>query len=264
MNADERRSYDVQRREPPMDADRRRSTSLSPVQRFSFTRSLQRRVEPEWLDELPANDPRAVRSRRDLRLMNRIMGHARIVRGALDRTIPRDSPLIAELGAGDGTLLERALPKRHRNQARIVFVDRQPVVSTATIEAYRRQGCDAAVEAADVFAWLEKRRETFDAIVANLFVHHFDDDQLARLFALASRRTRAFVACEPRRARVPLAGSLMLGVIGCNDVTRHDAHLSVRAGFAGGELSALWPAGEGWRVEERRAGMFSHLFVAVR
>jgi hypothetical protein len=51
-------------------------------------------------------------------------------------------------------------------------------------------------------------------------------------------------------------------LIGCNAVTRHDAAASVRAGFAGRELSALWPARPGWRLREGRAGLFSHLFVA--
>ena len=101
-----------------------------------------------------------------------------------------------------------------------------------------------------------------NAIIANLFLHHFEDDTLARLFALAASRTTLLVACEPRRARLPLAGSHLLGVIGCNDVTRHDAVLSVRSGFIARELSALWPLDRGWSLEERRAGPFSHLFVA--
>jgi hypothetical protein len=40
--------------------------------------------------------------------------------------------------------------------------------------------------------------------------------------------------------------------------------LSVRAGFSGNELSALWPADGGWQLTERRAGHFSHLFIARR
>jgi hypothetical protein len=39
--------------------------------------------------------------------------------------------------------------------------------------------------------------------------------------------------------------------------------LSVRAGFSGRELSALWPKGD-WLLEERHAGLFSHLFTARR
>ena len=224
-------------------------------------KSLARRVDPEWLDELAADDPRAVRSRRDLRLMNRIMSHAAIIRRALERGLSPDPLHIAELGAGDATLLLRALPPR-ASGARLVFVDRQPVVSGETVRKYAERGFDASVDAADVFEWLRADGPRYDCIVANLFLHHFEAPQLAEMFALASRRTRMFAACEPRRARIPLAGSRMLGLIGCNDVTRHDAYVSVRAGFCGRELSACWPAGAQWRLEESKAGFFSHLFVA--
>jgi hypothetical protein len=56
----------------------------------------------------------------------------------------------------------------------------------------------------------------------------------------------------------------LLWAIGCNGVTQYDARVSVRAGFAGNELSALWPASGDWRLTERPAGLFSHLFVAQR
>jgi len=116
---------------------------------------------------------------------------------------------------------------------------------------------------ADVFEWLaDPAMPRVDAIVANLFVHHFEAPRVAELFALAAKRTRALIACEPRRSAFALAGSRLLGIVGCNDVTRHDAVASVRAGFAGRELSALWPAADGWSLEERGRGPFSHAFVA--
>ena len=222
---------------------------------------LRRSVEREWLDDLPGDDSRAVRSRRDLRFINRIMGHAGMIRRAL-RGVPTP-PRIAELGAGDGTLMLRAIAGvSNWRGAQIVLVDRQPVVSAKTTARYAEQDCRICVEAADVFEWLSQQTSTYDAIVANLFLHHFDPPGLTRMFTLASQHTKIFVACEPRRARLALAGSHMLGFLGCNDVTRHDAVLSVRAGFSGKELSPLWPAREDWIIEERRAGLFSHLFVA--
>lgn len=223
---------------------------------------IDRRLEPEWLDELPGDDPRAVRSRRDLRLVNRIMGHAGIIEAALRAVAVNATPRIAELGAGDGTLLVRVAAKmKWPGGADIVLVDRQPVVSADTGERYRKLGCRVAIDGADVFEWLQEGGVRFDAMVANLFLHHFEGEQLALLLRLAAARTDAFIACEPRRARMPLAGSHMLGLIGCNDVTRHDAVLSVRAGFTGRELSDAWP-GDGWTLEEGKAGLFSHLFVA--
>jgi hypothetical protein len=226
--------------------------------------TFERRLEPEWLDHLPAADPRAVHARRDLRLVNRIMGHARIIAKPL-RALPANAPRIAELGAGDGTLLLRiAQAPGWAQTAHVVLVDREPAVSADTLERYRERGCRVTIDAGDVFDWLARDSKPFDAIVANLFLHHFERDALTRLFALAAARTRLFIACEPRRARLPLAGSRMLGVLGCNDVTRHDAVLSVRAGFDGRELSALWPGGDAWTTRERSAGLFSHLFIASR
>jgi hypothetical protein len=117
---------------------------------------------------------------------------------------------------------------------------------------YEQLASRAVVLRQDVFEWL-RRADDHDVIVANLFLHHFHTAELAELFQLVSRRTRLFVACEPRRARFALVASHLLRAIGCNDVTRHDAVLSVRAGFAEKQLSALW-----------RAGLFGHLFVAER
>jgi hypothetical protein len=64
---------------------------------------------------------------------------------------------------------------------------------------------------------------------------------------------------------MPLLASRLVGLVGANAVTRADAVLSVRAGFRGKELSALWPAsGAEWLLEESAAGPFCHRFVAIR
>jgi hypothetical protein len=55
----------------------------------------------------------------------------------------------------------------------------------------------------------------------------------------------------------------MMGLIGCNGVTVHDARVSVRAGFRDRELSAIWPAGNDWTLQEHKAGRFTHGFVAT-
>jgi hypothetical protein len=220
----------------------------------------QRVVEPEWLDQLPADDPRAVRSRRDLRIVNRIMGHARMIRQALRQHSRPGRQRIVEIGSGDGTLLLRAL--HSGGPCEVVLVDREPAVDANTRASYRARGWDFRIETADVFEWLGRADARCDAMIANLFLHHFEDAALARMFAGLAGRTALFVACEPLRAPIPLAGSRMLGLLGCNDVTRHDAVISVRAGFRGRELSQLWPDARCWTVTERRAGLFSHCFVA--
>jgi hypothetical protein len=225
-----------------------------------------RRVEPEWLDALPARDPRAVRSRRDLARVNVLMGNAGIVAGALAGKL-RYGARVAEIGAGSGELLCAVARSRALRGLglELVLVDRQPCVGASTWDELTALGMRTHVVGADAVAWLaHPEASACDAIVANLFLHHFETPALARLLAYAAQRAPLFVACEPRRSALALAGASALGLIGCNDVTRHDAVVSVRAGFRDGELAALWPAGPEWKVEEGVRGPFTHRFVARR
>ncbi len=229
---------------------------------------MDRIVEPEWLDELPVDDPRALRSRQDLRRVNVLMGHARILSRLLRRAgAERRMDCLVDLGAGDGSflleLVTRLGPKFRLR--RIVLVDRQRVRNSAAVEEFKPLGCEVEIVVADVFEWLAGR-DLADGVmmIANLFLHHFSGEQLELLFRLVAAGCDRFAACEPRRSALPLLASRLLGLIGCNDVTRHDAVASVRAGFAGRELTALWPADSGWELREEKAGLFSHCLVATR
>lgn len=226
--------------------------------------TMARRVEPEWLDALPARDARAVRARRDLRRVNALMGNVRILAGALGELPP--GAHLAEVGAGSGEVMLALARSRVRRGARfrVTLVDREPCVDAATTAELAALGFETRIVRADVFDWLTGADlPVFDAIAANLFLHHFEAPALARMLALAASHTRLFVGCEPRRSRFALAAASLLGIAGCNDVTRHDAVVSVRAGFRDGEVASLWPA-DGWRVDERACGLFSHRFIARR
>lgn len=115
----------------------------------------------------------------------------------------------------------------------------------------------------DIFDWLP-REQSRAVVLANLFLHHFDDARLALLLKLAADRSALFVACEPRRSFLALGASHGLALVGCNEVTRHDAVASVRAGFADQELRGCWPGTGRWKLQEYSAGLFSHCFVAAR
>ena len=117
----------------------------------------------------------------------------------------------------------------------------------------------------DVFEWARQiLSKPVEVVVANLFLHHFANAQLVELFRAAANRARLLVAVEPRRTLLPLCCSRSLWLVGCNAITRHDAVASVRAGFVGRELSALWPVGGEWILTEKSTGVFSHVFSARR
>ena len=228
---------------------------------------LTRRVEEETLDHLREDDPRAIRSRRDLRLINRVMGNASILDSLLHGSLKRPPKRIAELGAGDGLLL-LAIARRRAPEwpgVALTLVDRQDLLDATTRTAFADLGWTASAAVMDVFDWLEdETHRLYDAIVANLFVHHFEADALRRLLGAIARITECFIACEPRRARVAQLGSYLVGALGANDVTRRDTVLSVRAGFRDHELSAWWPNDGQWQISEGDARLFSHVFTAVR
>ena len=203
-----------------------------------------------------AADPRAVRSRKDLQRVNAWMGHCRDHGPGAALDLPRTNgpahrragrrgwqlPVARGAAAGAGLAgHERgaAGPPEHCRPRKPAGASRPWAGGTEMLEA-------------EALAWLERpAAPACDAMLANLFLHHFSEGQLAGLLRAAARQTRVFIAVEPRRSRRSLFFSRWLWLIGCNDVTRHDAPVSVRAGFAGRELSRLWPADQGWTLQER-------------
>jgi hypothetical protein len=225
---------------------------------------MKRRVEPELLDTLPPGDPAAMRSRQDLRRVNAWMRNPQIMARALRENAVGPAPhSILELGAGDGDFLlavARQLSPAWTG-TRAVLLDRQLRLSPATGEGFRAVNWPVAVSTEDVFDW-EPPAAHHSVIIANLFLHHFAEAKLAELLQKIAGATRLFIAVEPRRMPWPAFGGLLLALIGCNHVTRHDGTVSIRAGFAGREISGLWPHHDRWQITERRSGCFSHLFIA--
>ena len=236
---------------------------------------MDRRIEPEFLDQLPANDPRAIRSRRDLQWLNAWMQNAQIMARSLHCSFPdKPPPRILEIGAGDGTFLlrvARRLGPEWRGTTALLL-DRQQVVTPETLSSFKMIGWQVEPLKADVFEWLQAATpKNCDAIIANLFLHHFSDSQLSALLRYVAHQAPVFVAMEPRRWNWSLWCCKLLCLVSCNDITRHDASVSIRAGFAGTELSTLWPKvalsippDGGWSLRETPANFSSHLFVAQR
>jgi hypothetical protein len=224
---------------------------------------MRRIVEPELLDALPANDPSAIHSRLDLRRLNRWMRNQRHLLNAIGK-LQRQPASILELGSGDGTFmlsLARGLQRKWREPVHLYLLDMEPVISRETIAGFAALGWRAEIIRANLGDWLQTRTlAQIDLTIANLFLHHFEDDDLRKIFASLALMTCSFAACEPRRWRPGLLATRLIWAIGCNQVTRHDAYVSVRAGFSGKELSALWPVNEMAR-QEHPAGYASHIFT---
>jgi SAM-dependent methyltransferase len=228
---------------------------------------LLRSVEPELLDQMAADDPRVIRARRDLKRLNAVILQTGIMVRLLAQHWGDSQPhTILDLGCGDGTFMlsvSRRLAARWPGVT-VTLLDQQSIVSRQTRDAFTALGWKAETIAADVFAYLDEIKSPgVDIVTTNLFLHHFEPEPLRRLLGSAARSARLLVACEPRRNKFALRASRLLWAIGCNEVSLHDAIVSVRAGFSDQELSALWPSRD-WDLDEHAARLFTHCFVARR
>jgi SAM-dependent methyltransferase len=226
-------------------------------------------VTPERLDDLPPDDPLAIRSRRDLQRVHRAMGSVSILRRAVLKLALSTAPKrILELGAGDGTLLLRfARAVRPRwTGVELTLLDQQDLISGAVREAYRQLDWRVNVLQADALEWARSPpTQRYDLCVTTLFLHHFESENLRVLLAGVAAHTDHFAACEPRRSWVAQFGSRFIGLLGTNEVTREDGIKSVDAGFTDSELTGVWSTlGGDWRLSEYQAWPFTHCFLAAR
>jgi len=185
--------------------------------------TVNRLVAPEILDELDPADKRAVRSRRDLRLVNWFMrGESWIVRELKKMQGVRR---VVDLGAGDGSL--GAAIMEEFPDLEVTCVDLVPRPKNLEQRITWWQG--------DVFDY-EHYDET-TVVVANLFLHHLVSSELQKL-AAKIHRVRGVLAAEPYRGQMSLMMSRCLFPF-VNDVTRHDMAVSIRAGFRQDELGGM-------------------------
>lgn len=198
---------------------------------------LHRKVEPELLDSLPPDDLRAVRSRSELRWINALMGNERWILQQLKKHRPYLTGTIVEWGAGEGKLCQKI--RRHFPQHEVTGVDFLSNPFTPQHQISWRQG-----------NLLQMDPHKDDSIlVANLFLHHLTEEELLSLKPWLIQ-AKWLIMSEPlRKKRSHFWGKLLHPVL--HDVTRHDMHISIDAGFVPGELSKLWAElHDSWLVEE--------------
>ncbi len=213
----------------------------------------QRVVTPELIDQLPADDPRAIRSRRDLLFVNRIMGSHRWLARVLGQ-LHRPGMSWVELGAGDGML--GRMVHRQEDGPSLEGMDLFPRPQNWPRDWTWLQG--------DLFAKLKDHPERWNAATGNLILHHFEDAELERL-GQALSRFQVLAFSEPARYWLHRVEGYAISPLFLHPVTRHDLHASVRAGFRGEELADLLGLDRrDWKISCRSTLLGAYRFLAVR
>jgi len=172
---------------------------------------MKRIVQPEILDTLPPDDPRAV-ARDGICAGERLMctmHHGRRWKKTGLVPHPDESPSLARA-------TELSPPYRAKNLAALAGNNRD--AARLAKQCFRRNA--RRLRRAGLARKSDSRRRVRLAakfsrgrvVIANLFLHHFEDARLAELLRLISQRATLFVAIEPHRFRYPSACAQLLGL----------------------------------------------------
>ena len=227
-------------------ARRRRAPSYAPGMGFLTARTRR----PERMDAPEATDAEIGASLRFLGRLNRFLGGVGPVVDRLEawtRDLPADRPIaVLDLGTGDAAL-PRAIARWARatgRRVRIVALEPHP-----TTLAHARRASGDWPEIRLVRA--DARRppfaaRSFDFAVASLLLHHLSDLELLKVLAAMGRiAPRGVVWSDLLRGPVPRLAT-WLGTRLAPPVVRHDARVSVEAGFSPEEVAAIRDR-LGWR-----------------
>ena len=159
------------------------------------------------------------------------------------------NPEILEIGSGDGKFLESL---KHIKGLNLKGVDLQPKPKSISSEIEWIQ--EDILNISD----LPQNNSDPTAVICNLILHHFTDDQLSKLGKLISKANHIIIN-EPSRRLIPLLmGYLAFPLLG--KVTRHDMIISIRAGFRDRELLKFFPSKNCLMIKETlRGGIRCHL-----
>jgi len=182
-------------------------------------------VQAELLDSLPHTHPDARRNRRDLRIINALMGNHRWLAGMLAMHARRAESIL-EVGAGMGELALRL-------RARGWNVD--------GLDTWPRPN---SWPAPDGWHEIDLRAfagfDAYDVIYGNMIFHQFSAAELSDVGRRLRSHARLIIACEPARRRSSQhVFRLIAPLFGANHVSRHDGRVSIAAGFQRDELPRL-------------------------
>ncbi|HYW49218.1 MAG TPA: methyltransferase domain-containing protein [Gemmatimonadaceae bacterium] len=195
----------------------------------------RRRMGHEVLDEPGVSDVLVARSHTDIARANALFGGTRAVVSrvrALAARLP-DAPLVVDVGAGTGDILDAACSalRMGGRRPRPIAID----TAIALAPAVRQRG--SYFICGSIFA-LPLATASVDLVIASQVVHHFSPELLPAVLAELNRVARhAVLVSDLQRSWLAAAGLWLTSFpLGFHPVSRHDGVVSVLRGFAPDEL----------------------------
>jgi len=212
---------------------------------------MKRRFDPAVLEMMDREQPVSAELERDLeriRQLNRWFGSYRLVLGFIrDWIKPADKLRVVDLATGSGDIPRLIVDYARKINAKVEIdaLDRQP----ATLEIARRLSVDypeISFCEANILEW--NPVETYDITLCTLALHHFSNEDAARVLSRSRHVSNGFdLVSDLRRSFSLVAGIYLLTTLIFREpMTRHDARLSAVRAFSFSEMHDL-ALRAGWR-----------------
>jgi ubiquinone/menaquinone biosynthesis C-methylase UbiE len=205
---------------------------------------MKRSFDPAVLEMMDREQPVSAELDRDLeriRQLNRWFGSYRLVLSFLrDWIKPTDKLRVVDLATGSGDIPRLIVDHARKNSATVEIdaLDWQP----ATLEIARRLSADypeISYREANILEWNSVK--AYDIALCSLALHHFSDEDAARLLRRCCGVSKRFVLVSDLRRSFPLIAGvyLLTTLIFREPMTRYDARLSAIRAFSFSEMRDL-------------------------
>lgn len=206
---------------------------------------MQRVLTPELMDDPRVPEPELRSALGYLRFVNRFLGGSRALLRHLapwSRRWPRDRPVtLLDLGTGsaDVPLTACRWARARGIELRVTAID----THEATLRVARERAAGepwVRIEACDARGAIAKFGDgSFDYVHAGLFLHHLSDADVLIVLTDMGRLCRAGLVWNDLRRSALHRVLVAAAVIGQRRIARHDAKVSVEAGFTREEVERL-------------------------
>ena len=200
----------------------------------------ERSSEKEILDDFNLKDNGLSQNLKELERVNTLLGGYAPVLAMLEGIKPelQKRPLvrITDVGCGGGDVLRRVHHwcQKNRINARLPGLDGNPhVVELARDFSHTYSGIDWQV--VNVFS-PEFGDQTADVLMFNLFLHHFQEEEIVALLKKCRRGCRFLIINDLQRSRLAYQlFRLASRIFRFSYISRHDGKLSIRKSFTKGD-----------------------------
>jgi ubiquinone/menaquinone biosynthesis C-methylase UbiE len=197
---------------------------------------LQRRNQPELMDQPCVKEAELAADLRNLEWINRLLGGVAVIRAHLPRMLKEGEQwTVLDVATGGGDI-PRWLARR-RPSAELIAGDLHPQMlqlarQWSAVLPIRFIRCDARR--------LPFRDRSVDLVLCSLMLHHLTEaDAVQALRELARVARRRLVVNDLRRSRTAYVLIWLITRFSCNPLTRFDSPVSVERAFTPAELESL-------------------------